>query len=132
MVGLSDTRSEIQVVDDQHGTPTYAHDLAAGIAEIATQVVNTPTDIAWGTYHLTNSGKTTWCGFAKEIFGYLTDKGLASPKVTAITTEEYPTPAARPAYSILDCSDTKAKFGVELPTWQNATARCLENLSAKS
>lgn len=128
MLRLGKTNDLIRVVKDQFGTPTYAADLAAGLSEIAAQVLATPNDISWGTYHLTNSGETTWCGFAREIFKCTTSKDAPSPQIIGITTEEYPTPAARPAYSILDCTATKEQFGVDLPDWKEATMRCIKQI----
>lgn len=128
MLRLGKTNDQIRVVDDQYGTPTYAADLAVGLLEIATQVLSHPNDIPWGTYHLTNSGETTWCGFAREIFECSTIKNAPSPQIIAITTKEYPTPAARPAYSILDCALAKEHFGVDLPDWKDATMRCIKNI----
>lgn len=128
MLRLAITNDQIRVVDDQFGTPTYAADLATGLAEIAAQILSHPDDIQWGTYHLTNSGETTWCGFAREIFKCSTSENAPSPRIIGITTEEYPTPAARPAYSILDCASTKEHFGVDLPDWKDATMRCIKNI----
>lgn len=128
MLRLGSTNDQIRVVEDQFGTPTYAADLATGLAEIAAQVLASPNDILWGTYHLTNSGETTWCGFAREIFKHSAHETTPSPQIIGITTEEYPTPAARPAYSILDCAETKEQFGVDLPNWKDATMRCIRNI----
>jgi dTDP-4-dehydrorhamnose reductase len=135
MMRLGQNNDPIRVVNDQTGTPTYAGDLALGLSEIAAQVLASPQNIPWGTYHLTNSGETTWYGFAEEIFGCLANQQAHSPKsipgLIPITTKEYPTPAARPAYSVLDCSTTNAKFGIELPAWENATMRCIEKIEGK-
>lgn len=129
MIGAGAVRSELRVVDDQHGSPTYAADLAQGIAEIATRILREPQNSCWGTYHLTNSGATTWCGFAREIFACQARTGVAIPEVVAITTADYPTPARRPKWSVLDCAPTERAFGVCLPDWKDATARCIAQLS---
>ncbi|MBL4893232.1 MAG: dTDP-4-dehydrorhamnose reductase [Rhizobiaceae bacterium] len=128
MLRLGRTNNQIRVVDDQFGTPTYTGDLATGLSKIAAQVLSRPNDISWGTYHLTNSGETTWCGFAREIFECSATENTPSPQIIGIPTEEYPTPAARPAYSILDCTKTKKEFGVDLPDWKDATMRCIKNI----
>jgi len=128
MMRLGRTNDQIRVVSDQIGTPTYAEDIASGLSNIAEQVLASPKDIAWGTYHMTNSGETSWYGFAREIFGCLANQQALSPEIIPITTKEYPTPAARPAYSVLDCSSTRATFGIELPDWKNATMRCIEKI----
>lgn len=129
MLKLGATNDQIRVVSDQHGTPTYAHDLAEGLVQIASQVITSRESIAWGTYHLTNTGETTWNGFAVEIFKrYAQTTGADIPEIIAISTADYPTAAARPAYSILDCSATTKAFGVTLPDWKDATRRCIETI----
>lgn len=128
MINAGATRGELRVVDDQHGTPTYAADLASGICEIAARALDNTNQATWGTYHLTNAGATTWFGFAGEIFACRKRAGLAVPEVIAITTADYPTPARRPAWSVLDCSETESAFGVRLPDWKDATARCVAEL----
>ncbi len=129
MLKLGATRDQIQVVDDQCGTPTYVGDLAEGLAQIASQVITSRESIAWGTYHLTNSGQTTWYGFAVEIFKrHAQTSGTDMPEVIAVSTADYPTAAARPAYSILDCSATTEAFGIDLPDWRDATRRCIETI----
>lgn len=132
MLRLGKTNDQIRVVDDQHGAPTYAHDLAVGLAQIASQVITSRENIPWGTYHLTNSGQTTWCGFAREIFNCCADAGTKVPEIIAITTADYPTPTPRPAYSVLDCGDTTELFGVSLPDWKDATARCIHKIKDKN
>ncbi len=131
MMRLGQNNDQIRVVNDQMGTPTYAGDLASGLLKISARVLTSPRDIAWGTYHLTNSGQTSWFGFAKEIFGCFAKLQTCTPKIIPITTEEYPAPAARPAYSVLDCSTTSANFGIELPAWENATMRCIKNIEGR-
>jgi len=106
-------RETLRVVDDQVGSPTYAPDLAALLTELATTQ-------AWGVFHATNSGVTSWCGFAREIAAGM---GLDPGRIEACRTEDYPTPAPRPACSVLH--DTRlAGLGLApQPTWQDALAR---------
>lgn len=92
MIALAQKMPELKVVDDQKGCPTWTYDLAQGILTIIKE--NRP----YGTYHVCGSGDTTWCGFAKKIFEY---KGI-DIKVSPCSTEEFPRPAKRPAYSIMD------------------------------
>ena len=91
MLNLSKSHNEITVVNDQIGSPTFTYDLAKGISEII------KTD-KYGVYHLTNSGSCSWYEFSKEIFR-LTNKNV---KVIPVTTEEFPRPAPRPKYSVLN------------------------------
>ncbi len=128
MLRLGKTRDPLRIVSDQRGTPTYADDLARGLAQIASQLVSSRDTITWGTYHLTNSGDTSWFGFATEIFKNCPRPGAAGHQVCAITTQEYPTAAVRPAYSILDCGTTAAIFNVSLPDWRDATTRCIQKI----
>lgn len=127
MLRLAATRDEIGVVDDQRGSPTYAGDLAGAILDLAT-LPPAVLERSWGTYHLTNAGETTWAGFAREIFALAGALGLATARVKPITTAEYPTPAARPAYSVLDNGKIARAFGIRLPPWQDALGRCLMGL----
>ena len=82
----------------------------------------------WGTYHLTNSGTTTWAGFARAIFAAAGARGFKVADVNSITPAQYPTPARRPAYSVLDNGKLAAAFGFALPPWQDALARCLAQM----
>ena len=113
---LGSERDTLQVVNDQVGCPTFADDLAAAIIAAAQRFEP-------GTYHVAGSGSTTWFEFAREIF-----KGESSPQIQPITTAEYPTPARRPANSVLDCTRARAVLGVELPHWKDGLRRMLEGL----
>lgn len=129
MLRVAGSRAELGVVDDQHGCPTYAPDLAEAIVAIAGKIATAPeSDQRWGIHHAAGSGETTWCGFAREIFACSGKLGGPVAKVNAITTDQYPTPARRPANSRLDCSKLEHAFGVRLPDWRDATARCLARL----
>lgn len=115
MLRLAAEREELRVVADQHGTPTPA----ALIADVTARVLARSPAPA-GLYHLTPTGRTSWHGFAEAIverehaLGRLPRK----PRVVPITTAEFPTPATRPAWSVLDCTRLQRDCGVELPGWQ--------------
>jgi dTDP-4-dehydrorhamnose reductase len=127
MLRLGAERDRLRVVADQFGTPTSA----ALIADATTQVLAHPSR-ASGTWHLTASGHTSWHGFAEAIFAGAVERGLLAraPSVEAITTADYPTPAARPAYSVLDTAKLEQEFGIELPHWREGLAATLDALKA--
>ncbi len=127
MLRLANERDEVRVVADQVGAPTPA----ALIANVTAKMLESKTD-SCGTWHLTCSGETSWCNFAKAIFDGADVRGLiqAQPKVTPITTADYPTPAVRPAYSVLDCGKLQADFGIELPSWQEGLERTLDTVAS--
>lgn len=113
-------KNAISVVCDQLGSPTNARDLALAVLEVLPNLSG-KTQIL----HYSNEGATSWCEFAREILRIL---GLCC-EVKAIQTREYPTPAKRPAYSVLDLSEIKAKFKLQIPPWQESLKRFLsENL----
>ena len=117
MLRLAAERDELRVVADQRGTPTPA----ALIADVTAHILaRSPT--ASGLYHLTASGETTWHGFAEAIVdrAYALGQLARKPRVVPITTADYPTPAARPAYSVLDCTRLQQDFGINLPDWREA------------
>jgi dTDP-4-dehydrorhamnose reductase len=122
MLRIGKDRAEVSVVDDQIGNPTSALDLAEAILRIA------PGLDAGGTYHLCGSGDVTWCGFAREIFALSKARGGPAPKVKAITTADYPTPARRPANSRMSTDAFAARFGFRLRPWQEALAETVARL----
>ncbi len=93
MARLARERDHVDVVTDQHGQPTWSHDVASRIAELV------DADAEAGVYHATNSGQTTWYGLARAVFTHL---GLDPERVRPTTTDAFPRPAPRPAYSVLD------------------------------
>ncbi len=117
MLAMAEKQDRIRVVCDQIGTPTYARDLANAILA----VLKSHQWVA-GIYHFTNEGAASWYDFAKAIFR-IAGKDV---NVVPIPTEDYPTPASRPAYSILDRSRIKATYGVEIPHWEEALADCIK------
>lgn len=125
MLRLAAERSELRVVADQVGCPTPA----AWIAEAVVRAVSERPGLS-GTWHLAASGHTSWHGFAEAIVAGAADIGLirSRPMVTPITTADYPTPARRPAYSVLDCSRLEADFGIRLPDWRLGVGEVLRAL----
>jgi dTDP-4-dehydrorhamnose reductase len=123
MVRLARERKVVRVVADQYGTPTSAADLADAILAILPRLAEG--DAPRGTFHLTNAGRTTWNGFAQEIFLGLTRHGRSTPRLEAITTADYPTPARRPAMSVLDCQKIFGAYGIRLRPWQDAVKATL-------
>jgi dTDP-4-dehydrorhamnose reductase len=129
MLRLAETRPRLTVVDDQHGCPTSAADIANALAVIATRLAD-DAQAPTGTYHFVNSGEATWCGFAREIFTLAQAKGRAVPIVDAIPSSAYPTPARRPANSRLDTAKLTRDFGVEPRAWRTAVSEVVETLLA--
>ncbi len=122
MLRLGRTREELGVVDDQFGAPTAASEIAAALVRIARRVVAPAQDVPWGTYHFTGAGFTSWCGFAEVIFQHQERITGRRPRVRAIPTRDYPTPALRPTNSRLDCRRGEAAFGLVRPPWQDSLA----------
>ena len=128
MLRLAETQSSVRVVADQTGSPTYAWDLAQATVSVVNALA-TGRDDAYGLYHATNAGVTTWHGFASRIFQLA---GHENMQVEPITTDEYPTPAPRPAYSVLSCEYLAEVFSLRLPNWEDAAARCIEVLCSST
>ena len=129
MLRLGSERTELGIVDDQRGTPTYAPHLAALILNVAGQLKAVGDGGAgWGIYHAAGAGETSWYGFARDIFARSAALGGPCPKVKPIETKDYPTAAKRPANSRLDCSKLADKFGVSQPDWHVGVAACVETM----
>ncbi len=123
MLRLGAEREELRVVADQRGCPTAAADIAAAIVRLA------GADHGWGTYHYSGAGPTTWHGFAEAIFAGAAARGAKVPaRVTAIGTADYPTPAVRPANSVLDCTRIDRVHGIVARNWREALEDCLDAL----
>lgn len=136
MLRLLKEREHISVVDDQRGSPTWSRLIAEATAALVVQCRDgsafRPGD-AVGTYHLTCSGDTTWCGFARQIRIEAQKRGLVAEPcagITGITTSDYPTPARRPAYSVLATEKLAHRFGLRLPHWEAALSLCLDDFCA--
>jgi dTDP-4-dehydrorhamnose reductase len=130
MLRLAATREKVQVVDDQHGAPTAAFDLADAILDLAERLTAAPHGRDnGGVYHLAAEGETTWYGFAAAIFAGWARRGRRVPALAPITTAQYPTAARRPQNSRLDCSKAARVFGLRLPPWRSSLERCLDELA---
>ena len=123
MLNLASSRNELSVVADQVGAPTYAGSIADTTRMLVERVLEQggikPEQV--GVYHFTCQGQTSWCEFAKAIF---VENGVNDITVNGISTQEYPTPAKRPAYSVLNLDKLKNTFGLSLPHWGTALAQC--------
>lgn len=128
MLRLGAEREEMRVVADQTGAPTAAADLAAAITHAAGRIAAGEGEALWSTYHLTGGGVTTWHGFAERIFQRLEERTGKRPRLTAIGTADYPTPARRPANSRLDCTRAKERLGFAAPPWQESVDRVIDEL----
>ena len=129
MLRLAATRDELRIVADQRGCPTSTLDLAEAILSIAPRLI--AGEDVWGTYHFAGSGVTTWHGFASRIVAAQAPLTGRSPRVTPITTAEYPLPARRPANSELDCGLFARTFGIRARPWTEETDRITRALSAQ-
>ncbi len=125
---LAAERPELRVVADQHGAPTAAADIAAALVAIAGRIGAGRGD--WGTFHFTGAGATTWHGFAEAIVALAAPHTGKRPPVAAIATADYPTPARRPANSVLDCSRIAAAYGIVARPWRTALAEVVAELLA--
>lgn len=139
MLRLGAQRASLGVVADQFGAPTPARWIAAASAALLARI-DVETDPAvqlsaqLGTFHLTAAGATSWHGFAEAIFADAVAAGLlpTSPEVKAIATADYPTPARRPAYSVLDGSRLLEGHGIALPDWRDGVREVIAELSSAS
>ena len=119
MIRLGKERPELGVIFDQIGTPTYARDLAHVIMTVVRK------GIVPGVYHFTNEGVISWYDFAKAIHRIA---GITTCHVKPLHTAEYPTPARRPHYSVLDKTKIKKVYGIEIPYWEDSLKDCIEKL----
>lgn len=132
MLRVGAERDRLKVVVDQTGAPTFAGDLADAALSIARTLASTTSDRdsgpKWGTYHYTAKDHTTWHGFAEAIFDFAEPILGSRPYVEAIPTSEYPTPAKRPANSVLDCAKIDAAFAPPRRSWREGLAEVLGEL----
>lgn len=123
MLRLASERSELRVVGDQIGSPTYAALVSAATVHAVAQIAREGNaDPYSGTYHLSCAGAVSWHGFAREIMALA---GKTHVRVHEIGSADYPTPAARPAYSVLDNGKFAATFGTRLPLWEAGLRQCM-------
>ena len=121
MIRLGNEKPELGVIFDQIGTPTYARDLAVAIFAAINQ------GIVPGIYHFSNEGVISWYDFTKAIHRIA---GITTCRVRPLHTEEYPTPANRPHYSVLDKTKIKQTYSIEIPYWEESLVECVKLLGA--
>jgi dTDP-4-dehydrorhamnose reductase len=119
MLKLGAERDELNIIADQVGTPTYAIDLANAIFDIIAS-----SSTAYGIYHYSNEGVTSWFDFAKAIF----DISETRVNVNPIPGSAYPTKATRPAFSVMDKTKIKETFGIEIPYWRDSLLECISKI----
>lgn len=124
MLRLAETRDEVSVVNDQHGRPTFADDLADAILSVAEGPHR------YGVYHCTAAGEATWAEFAREVFALSRARGGPFANVRPIASSAYPTPAARPANSRLLCDKLAADYGVGIRSWREGLTACIDQIAA--
>ena len=125
MIKAMNTHDSVKVVNDQKGTPTFAGDLAAVILNIISK-----DNVLYGTYHCTDLGEITWWDFTNEIKKQGLELGLVTNKecvVNSCSTDEYPTPAKRPAYSVLSKDKIQKTLGIKLPKWEESLKKFLSS-----
>ncbi len=123
MLNLGKTKEKLTVINDQVGTPTYARDLAKAILDIIPQIDNDKPEI----YHYSNEGVLSWYDFAKEIM----KMAKLACEIAPIATKDYPTPATRPHFSLLNKSKIKERYNVEVPFWKDSLYDCLVKMGEK-
>ena len=124
MQRLLQEREQLSVVADQIGAPTWAGSIAAATVQLIERWQQRQT-AAWGVYHFSARGETSWFGFAEAIAAQLLAQGRAVAALKPIATTEYPTPAKRPLNSRLDCTRLERDWGVRLPDWHAGLLECL-------
>jgi len=130
MLRLARSRDNLQVVADQLGRPTSAHELARAIWSIAHNL-SSDRGQKWGLYHYADAGEASWADFAEAIFTSAGPWLPNPPRVERITTAEFERPAPRPAYSVLDTEKIEQTFGIEPPPWQAALSTVVKRITAE-
>ena len=126
MLKLGHERDELEVIFDQVGTPTYASDLAKTCLDILLDKSSENISMNGKIYHYSNEGVTSWYDFAKAIM----ELGSIDCKVRPIKTKDYPTPAKRPHFSVLNKTKIKKDFNIEIPYWRDSLDKCVEKLKS--
>jgi dTDP-4-dehydrorhamnose reductase len=124
MINRMDAHSELRVVYDQTGSPTYAEDLARAIMQIISSVEQGDKDFIPGVFHYSNEGVCSWYDLTKEICRQIKCK----VKIRPILSEEYVLPASRPAYTVFNKNKIKVTYGLEIPHWRDSLQECIKNL----
>lgn len=125
MLHRAQTADTFDLVDDQIGSPTYATHLAEAIVAIAIRLASQPSDVSWGTYHAAGTGTVSWHGLAEHTFAVSRGRGGPSATARPIKTADYPSQAARPMNSSLDCAKLENEFSLRLPNWQDGVEACV-------
>ncbi len=128
MLRLAEERGEASVVDDQLGVPTSALDIADALLDIASSILNEPDREFWGTYHFVSAGTCSWADFAALTFSAFDERHETVTQLKRIPTSAYPTPATRPAYSVLSTSKITETFGITPRDWTIAAQETLRRL----
>lgn len=128
MLRLAETRDSVSVVADQIGCPTSALDIADAVIKVAQKLVQDPDPGLRGVFHLTGGGRASWADFATAIFKEFQARGGKKVDVRPISTAEYPTPALRPANSLLSGDKLAHSYGLRLPDWKQSLSVCMDRL----
>ncbi|MDA3928087.1 MAG: dTDP-4-dehydrorhamnose reductase [Prolixibacteraceae bacterium] len=123
MIAIGNDNSEVQVVNDQFGSPTYARDLANCIIDMIIKSILNPQAYLPGLYHYTNQGSCSWAEFATEIFAL----AEIDCKVIPVSSDKFPTKAKRPMYSVLNTTKLRDSFGIGIPNWRDSLKECLSS-----
>ncbi|MBE9467369.1 MAG: dTDP-4-dehydrorhamnose reductase [Bacteroidetes bacterium] len=124
MIKLGTERDELNVIFDQVGTPTYAYDLAKTILDIINQSTENDSVFSQDIYHFSNHGVCSWYDFAKAIM----ELSKINCKINAIESKDYPTPATRPFYSVLNKSKIQNTFNILIPFWRDSLSQCIKKI----
>ena len=130
MLELAEQRSEIQVVNDQFGNPTYAVDLAQELLKISESVIGQKNldNIPWGLYHLTGKGTASWAELAQKVMQVSSEINGPTAQIASVTSSEFDTAARRPKNSALNNELVTKTFGSQLPDWQSGVRRCVSHI----
>ena len=130
MKRLAAEKSSLSIVNDQLGAPTWSRHLADAVAQLIAMAGKQGPGF-WqthsGTYHLTNAGEISWYAFAQAIFDEMQSAGHSVPEVKPISSVDYPVPAPRPAYSVLDCRLLEERFAIRLPDWRQTLSYVMQD-----
>lgn len=134
MLKLAKERDSLRIVADQMGAPTWSRMIAEATALVLTRALQSierqDKGLTTGIFHLTAGGSTSWYNFAQEIFCIASRQQFCDkPRLDAISTDEYPTPAVRPKNSTLDNQKLFDRFGMRIPDWNDSIALCLDEIS---
>lgn len=136
MLALAAARDEVAVVDDQHGCPTAALDLAGGLIAVARQLRDgtpaRPDAELGGTFHMAGQGEASWADLAEAVMARSALRGGPRARVRRIGTADYPTATTRPVNSRLDCTTLADAYGIRLPPWRDSLDACVDRVAAES